>query len=765
MSICPFCLHPINGEDKCPNRFCGETVRADEWPNEYRDRICPSDDRRDVGGEPPDKADRENVEKSDCKIGFDTAIGDNRVYKISVSIDGGSGQEIAAVLRRDGEESKGWWLYCWHSKFTILLNHSRVACLTLIQDGDLVEVSLDGECREKVIPGGLIWDDSSHCLKGYERSSESVIWCSGLRASIPDRKANGGRKTLLQDIGFEVEKGELVGVIGPSGCGKSTLIQRLAGFSNFDSGNVKLFGEKEYRNIDVALDDKKIGYLPQDVELSLHGSLTLAQEIDCYCRVHALDVQDDRVRDEILRALDLTDYYRDGKRAGDKISQLSGGQKRRVGIALALLRKPELLLMDEPCAGLDTGTEQQLMRHVFHLCKRKDEPLTVVCVTHALTSADLFDRILVLKKGGVQADFCSANEIRNKFGVADLGLLYSKLQGCAKREAVKGKKSTEGRKRKVACFARSLVSGVRNLVLPAWWKRELTCFRRSLLGEKFNVNFTKTSCLGYLKRNGLTALSLGNVLQMIIQPVIIGCGIRLAFAGYMKSGKSGDRIEDTYMVLSFCSILSVFWIGINTAVSELVRERIPNRSLEHHEHIPLLAYLVSKWGWTLFVGLLQVMVFWMCLWALSQWGLPLANASQGLCSRFCFSFMCVAPLLMSYWLGASFGLCISAWCKTEQAAIRFVPYVAILSLLLSPVVIPFAQENKEYLIGIDKVAKCLPCFCPTEWFSGLTYAAKDISEKASSAATWFAGYVIALGMLTVFGQYWRELAWNGRGKE
>ncbi|MFE7705142.1 FHA domain-containing protein [Streptomyces sp. NPDC057486] len=205
-----------------------------------------------------------------------------------------------------------------------------------------------------------------------------------------------GRKTLLEQVSFPVGEKCLLGVVGPSGSGKSTLLNALTGLRPADEGSVLYDGRDLYH--DYAELRHRIGLVPQDD--ILHSQLTVRRALGYAAELrfpHDAAPSERRARvTEVIRELGLE------KRSEQSIHSLSGGQRKRVSVALELLTKPSLLFLDEPTSGLDPGMDRSVMHMLRGLA---DDGRTVIVVTHSVLSLDVCDRLLVLAPGGKTAYF------------------------------------------------------------------------------------------------------------------------------------------------------------------------------------------------------------------------------------------------------------------------------------------------------------------------------------------------------------------------
>lgn len=201
-----------------------------------------------------------------------------------------------------------------------------------------------------------------------------------------------GKTRVLDGLGFRVAPGELLGLLGPNGCGKSTTLRVLTGLLIPQAGELYWRGER------VAPGDRKLraimGVVFQspslDVRLSLRENLTLA------ARLYGFAPRDVRAR--VGQALAFSELE---ARADAKVSELSGGMKRRLELARALLHEPRLLLLDEPTTGLDEHSFQRAWERIFQL--RSQLGTSVLVATHRAQEAGLCDRVAVLDQGRLVA--------------------------------------------------------------------------------------------------------------------------------------------------------------------------------------------------------------------------------------------------------------------------------------------------------------------------------------------------------------------------
>jgi ABC-2 type transport system ATP-binding protein len=205
-----------------------------------------------------------------------------------------------------------------------------------------------------------------------------------------------GRRTVLEHLEITVGGG-VTGLLGPSGCGKSTLMRCLVGVQQVRSGTVTVFGEPAGSR---ALRDK-VGYVTQAA--SVYDDLTVAENLHFFARVLGVD------RSHVDRVVDAVDLasHRD-----QVIGRLSGGQRSRASLAVALLGEPDLLVLDEPTVGLDPVLRVDLWA-LFH--RLADQGAAVFVSSHVMDEAERCDRLLLMREGRIIGDGTPV-EIKEKAG-------------------------------------------------------------------------------------------------------------------------------------------------------------------------------------------------------------------------------------------------------------------------------------------------------------------------------------------------------------
>ena len=218
---------------------------------------------------------------------------------------------------------------------------------------------------------------------------------------VRDLVVRRGGREVLRGIGFTIEGGSVTGLLGPSGCGKSTLMRSLVGVQQQTGGTVTVFGEvaggKALRS--------RIGYVTQAA--SVYDDLTVAENLRFFSQVLGVD------RSQVDEAIDAVDLR---SHADQVVGQLSGGQRSRASLAVALLGNPELLVLDEPTVGLDPVLRRDLW-NLFH--EIAERGAAVFVSSHVMDEADRCDRLLLMRDGRIIADD-TPDRIREKTRTDDI---------------------------------------------------------------------------------------------------------------------------------------------------------------------------------------------------------------------------------------------------------------------------------------------------------------------------------------------------------
>lgn len=412
-------------------------------------------------------------------------------------------------------------------------------------------------------PGDIVGiGHSAFCLVGdqlqeYVDTGEVSLEVQDLAVAV-----DHGRKTLLDHVSFPVGEKCLLAVVGPSGAGKSTLLNALTGQRPADHGTVLYDGRDLYR--DYAELRQRIGLVPQDdilhAQLTVRSALSYAAELR-FPQDTAKAERRARV-DEVIQELGLE------QRAGQPLHSLSGGQRKRVSVALELLTKPSLLFLDEPTSGLDPGMDRSVMNMLRGLA---DDGRTVIVVTHSVLSLDICDRLLVLAPGGRIAYYGPPEEALLFFGFEHWPEAFEAFERDQERDWAGDYRSSLYHRQYIADATGQPRQPRTGPVVIARPPRPRS----------------RGAQLGTLIRRYATALAADRTFLaiMIALPFVMGAMAR-ALAG---SRLTQETAMNALLILCVGGVLT----GAANAVRELVKERVIYRR-ERAVGLSRSAYLMSK---------------------------------------------------------------------------------------------------------------------------------------------------------------------------
>jgi len=473
---------------------------------------------------------------------------------------------------------------------------------------------------------------------------------------VKDR-ATGKPRFLLEDINFVIEPGEFVAIFGTSGSGKSTLLDALSGRRAANSGQVRYNGSELYGAFDQFRSN--IGYVPQqDI---VHRKITVAHALGYTARLRLPpDTSDDEISRHVQRVLDQVALSEKASLAVDTPEPLSGGQLKRVNLAVELVANPNILFLDEVTSGLDAGTDKRMMQLFAGLAHKYHK--TVVCVTHTLENIGVCDLIVLLHRGRL-VYFGPPEEARGFFGVSRLSDVYELLEGRPAGQWAAQYAASQMHAQWVAARLRPATAAVM-----------AAADQSGRRGSRF---FDPRQAATLLRRYlDLIWSDTRNLLILFAQAPLIGLIIGLVF--HLDSGGPVEKAAN-YTQISFILMLSAIWFGCLNAAREVVKE-LPIYLRERSINLGIGAYLFSK------ILPLAVLAIVQCLLILGvvEW---LAGLPGSAVERF-------ATLLMAA-LGATLmGLTISTFVNSNDKAVAMVPILLIPQVILSGAVVALGSATQ-----------------------------------------------------------------------
>ena len=540
------------------------------------------------------------------------------------------------------------------------------------------------------------------------------------------RTAKG--KVLLDNVSFPVPERCLVGVIGPSGAGKSTLLGAVTGTRPATEGSVRYDHRDLYTH--YAELRHRIGLVPQEdilhTQLQTRRALRYAAELRF--AGDTLASERDRRVDEVIEELGLTAH------AHTRIDSLSGGQRKRVSVALELLTKPSLLFLDEPTSGLDPGLDKSVMEMMRDLAH---DGRTIVVVTHSVANLDTCDRLLVLVPGGRVAFYGPPDEGLKFFGKSSWAEVFQTFDREPDREwAADFRVSPLYTEYVASGLDHGVPNQERHLSPPARPPR-----------PQGRLAQLSTLCRRYLAVIGSERSYLA---VLLIMPLILGALILAMPSEHGLAGPPGQN-DGASTVLLTLVIGAVFAGGAN-AVRELVKERAIYRR-ERAAGLSAAIYLLSK---VLVLGLITgVQAMLLVVIGLVGRQMP---AHGTLISPLPELMLAMAGLAI---VSMSMGLLVSAMVSTSE---KTMPLLVLLSL--AQVILCGALVALPGKVGLEQLA----WLAPSRWGMAATAATVDINTLQPpvhdaapdplwrhSGATWLTdmGVLAALGLAFLIIAWWR----------
>jgi ABC transport system ATP-binding/permease protein len=532
-----------------------------------------------------------------------------------------------------------------------------------------------------------------------------------------------GGKVLLDQVSFPLGERCLLGVIGPSGAGKSTLLGALTGMQPAGEGSVLYDNRDLYKN--YAELKHRIGLVPQadimHTQLTARRALRYAAELR-FPRDTSARERNERV-DEVIGELGLT------KHAQTRASALSGGQRKRVSVALELLTKPSLLFLDEPTSGLDPGLDKSVMEMMARLAH---DGRTVIVVTHSVANLDLCDRLLVLVPGGKVAFFGPPRDGLRHFGKPGWAEVFQAFDAEPNRDWA-------GEFRRSPLHSQYVTTG-QNAVVPSSGPRQIAPPPRA----RNHLSQLSTLVRRYL---AVIASDKGYLATLAIAPLALAIILRAASSSQgLVGGPHGNANAIT--VLDILAIGACF-IGTLNAVREIVKEK----SIYTRERAAGLSAGAYLWSKLLVLGALSAIQATL-MTVVGLIGRPMPAHGSLFGNSWIELVLAMAVLAIA---SMTIGLMISAVVRTSETTLVLLFISVMLQIVLTGGVIPIAGK-----VGVEQLA----WISPSRWGFGAVASTANLNVLqpgtkpdavwTHDASTWLTdmGLLILLAIVFAFITYW-----------
>ncbi|MFE1956255.1 FHA domain-containing protein [Streptomyces sp. NPDC059524] len=498
-----------------------------------------------------------------------------------------------------------------------------------------------------------------------------------------------GGKQILKDVSFGVPEKSLIAVIGPSGSGKSTLLKALTGYRPANQGDVLYDNRNLYKQF--AELRQRIGLVPQDDILHKELTVKKALKYAAKLRFPADTSEQEREQriDEVLRELKL-DIHKE-----KKVTSLSGGQRKRVSVALELLTKPSLIFLDEPTSGLDPGMDRDVMQLLRGL---SDDGRTVLVVTHSVAELALCDKLLVMAPGGSVAYFGPPEEALNFFGYETWADVFSAFENYRDYDWAgrwKGSQHYQMYAADIDAVAPQSVqmpppAAVRPPKPQPWGSQLITLIRRY--------------CSVIASDKGFIGL-------MVILPAVLGLVSVVIPADFgLAPPKPPSRFNGDAGTIMLIIAVGMCFSAAANSVRELIKERVIYER-ERATGLSRSAYLMSK---VIVLGVITaIQGIIICGIGFAPRDLPAEGLLMPPAVELCISIIALGFTSMM------FGLVISSLVKTSEKTMPLLVMFAIVQVVFTGVLFQIYGT-----LGLEQFAWLMP----SRWAIGAAGATLDLAH-------------------------------------
>jgi len=589
--------------------------------------------------------------------------------------------QVAGVHARMRNVEGRWVIYDENTDTGTYVNHQRIKVAEL-KDGDEILIGTN-----KVF------------LDGFNVRGFSGRGGVGIDAVNLTKTVKGGRR-ILNQVSLSIYPGEFVAVVGGSGAGKTSLLHALNGFSPATSGSVLYNGVNIYEN--PLLFRSVLGYVPQDD--IVHGELTVERTLYYAAKLRLpRDTTSQEISeriDGVLAATGLSD------RRQVEVRRLSGGQRKRVSVALELLARPRAIYLDEPTSGLDPALEGRFMALFRQLA---EDGTTVLMSTHVTQSLRMCDKIVWMAPGGYLVFYGSPAEALRHFRVQNFGDIYALLE------------TPEDCQRWAATFLDSsayrvnvgerLHSGPADGARPDVESETDIKQEREPLKDQRGTSWPRQLFWLTVRYAEVLRRDLANLSLLLFQAPAIGVALWILFGGSIfapTAAEGGDALR-AVMSLHVITAAAIF-LGASNAAREITKEAAIY-ARERLVNLDIFPYVMSK------VLVLSLLCFFQAAVLVgifaTRMDLPGSDWSLFL--------TLLAAIFLTELAGMCMGLLVSAVSANSDRAMAVVPVLLIPQLIFAGALVPLDRMLPP--------ARALSQVMISKWALELTGSLSDLGDR------------------------------------
>jgi ABC-type multidrug transport system ATPase subunit len=588
----------------------------------------------------------------------------------------------------------------------VYVNGARITGRRPVQNRDIVQVG-----------PFVLQADPQRGVAIFDTRSKTRIDVIDITKEVSNR-SGGGMIKLLDDVDLTIQPNEFVGLLGPSGAGKSTLMDSMNGMRPATAGHVLINNLDLYQHLDSL--KQSIGYVPQDD--IIHRELTVYRTLYYVARLRlSRDVSTQEIDQIVGEVMDVTGL---SERRDVPVGQLSGGQRKRVSIAVELITKPSVIFLDEPTSGLDPATEEKIMKLFRQIA---ESGRTVILTTHAMENVKLFDKIVVMMRGKL-VFYGAPQEALAHVQADSFKDLYDKLEAPIEDQIAKLPPLPPNATKEQKSAFKKQKEQIAEAVAEEWKRRfqRTPQYQRNIVQPLSGLRRDQQVVAPVKRRPTVTdalrqwATLARRYMEVLGRDrfnllILFGQAPIVAFLLYLVVGRDVPR-DFPFFVLALVAV----WFGTSVAAREIIRERaVYNR--ERMVNLGLLPYVGSKlFVLSMIVGVQCVLLFG----TIKLFDLAGMMKFQGLW----VGIPQLIIMIMTGIVGIALGLFVSAVVKTSEMATSLVPLILIPQILFSGLV--GVPQGTSKLVGLIMPATW--SFDEMKRLSGLDTLREEGSEKAGT---------------------------------